>query len=144
MDKSGVEEEFAPLFDYSGVHSAGFHCLSDDDLDDSPVVSNGSRKRKGCKASGLLLFQRIHPFFVLTYMCRISIFSLSFWVKKLNGQEVVNILDEEEEDREEKKKKEEDEDWMPPPPKTRCISSAVFEDNTLKALRVMSEVENRS
>ncbi|KAI0522322.1 hypothetical protein KFK09_004699 [Dendrobium nobile] len=53
MDKSGVEEEFAPLFDYSGVHSAGFHCLSDDDLDDSPVVSNGSRKRKDCKASEL-------------------------------------------------------------------------------------------
>ncbi|KAH0466741.1 hypothetical protein IEQ34_003979 [Dendrobium chrysotoxum] len=50
-DKSGAEEEFAPLFDYSGVHSAGFHCLSDDDLDDSPVVSNGSRKRKGCKAN---------------------------------------------------------------------------------------------
>ncbi|PKU72240.1 uncharacterized protein LOC110098801 isoform X1 [Dendrobium catenatum] len=102
MDKSDVEEEFAPLFDYSGVHSAGLHSLSDDDLDDSPVVSNGSRKRKDCK-------------------------------------EVVNMLDEEGEDGDEKKKKEEDEDWMPPPPKMRCISSAVFEDNTLKALRSTKE-----
>ncbi|XP_020597877.1 uncharacterized protein LOC110037540 isoform X2 [Phalaenopsis equestris] len=101
MDEAGLEEEFAPLFDYSGVHSAAFHHLSDDDLDDSPVASIGKQKRKDC----------------------------------LNGQEVVNILDDEEEGSKDKKKDDEEEDWLPPPPKMRCISSAVFEDKTLKALR---------
>lgn len=70
-------------------------------------------------------------------MCGLAFSCFLLGEKSLNGQEVVNLLDEEGELDEEKKKNVEEEDWLPPPPKMRSISSAVFEDNTLKALRYL-------
>ncbi|KAK8940304.1 hypothetical protein KSP40_PGU004276 [Platanthera guangdongensis] len=104
MDQSS-EEEFAPLFDYSGVQLPGFHYLSDDDSDFSPLVSKSNRKRKNS--------------------C----------VKLWNGKEIVNVLDEQEKDGKGDIKKDEEEDWLPPPPKIPKIAPAVVQDKTLLALR---------
>ncbi|KAK8913716.1 hypothetical protein KSP39_PZI023567 [Platanthera zijinensis] len=104
MDQSS-EEEFAPLFDYSGVQLPGFHYLSDDDSDFSPLVSKSNRKRKNS--------------------C----------VKLWNGKEIVNVLDEQEKDGKGDSKKDEEEDWLPPPPKIPKIAPAVVQDKTLLALR---------